>query len=81
VRFNLETITRDPLKVPVLTEKYWATMPDVPGSDLARTLLAVRRNAVKQLPRITDLPAERQPETESDGIRRSLDYARSELGL
>ena len=42
VRFNLETLMRDPLKVPVLTEKYWATFPDVPGSDLARTLRVVR---------------------------------------
>jgi sugar phosphate isomerase/epimerase len=35
VRMMLELITRDPLKVPCLSEKYWATMPQVSGNDLA----------------------------------------------
>ena len=35
-------ITRDPLPIPCLTEKYWAAMGDVPGRDLARTLRMVR---------------------------------------
>src|SRR5207253_5553332 len=26
IQFNLEMITRDPLKIPCLTSKYWATM-------------------------------------------------------
>ena len=42
IRFNLEMITRDPLKVPCLTERYWATFPDLPGRHLARTLSLVR---------------------------------------
>jgi sugar phosphate isomerase/epimerase len=42
VHFSLEMMTRDPLKVPCLTPKYWATMATVPGSDLARTLTLVR---------------------------------------
>src|SRR5207237_7029641 len=29
VRLNLEMITRDPLRVPCLTEKYWATLAGV----------------------------------------------------
>ncbi len=35
IRLNLEMITRDPLKVPCLSEGYWATFPDLPGKDVA----------------------------------------------
>ena len=38
VRFSLEMITRDPLEVPCLTDKYWATFDEVNGAALARTL-------------------------------------------
>ncbi len=38
IRFNIEMITRDPLRVPCLAQKYWATFPDLPGRHLARTL-------------------------------------------
>src|SRR5262249_18069033 len=44
VRFNLEMITRDPLKVPCLAPKYWATFADLPGRHLARTLALVRKH-------------------------------------
>jgi 3-oxoisoapionate decarboxylase len=47
IRFTLELITRDPLKVPCLTDKYWATFATTPGRDLARTLLLVRRYQAK----------------------------------
>jgi len=60
VRFSLEVITRDPLPVPCLTEKYWTTLPDVPGSDLARTLRVVRVHAQARLPAVSGLsPADR----------------------
>ena len=36
--FVLEMITRDPLKIPCLTDGYWATFPDRSGRNLARTL-------------------------------------------
>ncbi len=42
IRLNLEMITRDPLKVPCLTNRYWATFPDRPGRVLARSLGVVR---------------------------------------
>jgi hypothetical protein len=45
VRLNLEIITRDPLKVPCLTPKYWATLPTVPAKDLASALARVRRTS------------------------------------
>src|SRR5262249_16341903 len=36
IRFNIEMITRDPLRVPCLAENYWATFPELPGRHLAR---------------------------------------------
>lgn len=40
-RITLEMITRNPLEVPCLTEKYWATFPDRNGKYLARTMRMV----------------------------------------
>ena len=42
-RFVLEMITRDPLLVPCLTEKYWETYTDRSPRHLARTLAMVRK--------------------------------------
>ena len=81
-RFSLESITRDPLKVPCLTEKYWATFADVPGRDLARTLRTVRSNTCPEpLARISHLPLEEQVAREDETVRTSLAYARDRLGL
>ena len=38
VKFSLEMIVRDPLEVPCLTDKYWATFENRSGSYLARAL-------------------------------------------
>jgi 3-oxoisoapionate decarboxylase len=38
VTFSLEMITRDPLRVPCLTERYWATLPERHARYPARTL-------------------------------------------
>ena len=63
--FELEMITRDPLKIPVFTPKYWATFDDsyspLPGRDLAKVLNLVRKNRSKApLPRISGLTPEAQ---------------------
>ena len=81
VRFSLELITRDPLKVPCLTEKYWKTFPDVPGRDLAQTLRAVQNGATDNLQQVMSLPPEKKLALEDANVRASLDYARDELGL
>jgi len=82
VRFNLEMITRDPLRVPCLTPKYWATLDRVSGQQLAQALARVRRHAAKQpLPEIAGLPMEQKLALEEKNVRQSLDYARRELGL
>jgi sugar phosphate isomerase/epimerase len=82
IQFNLEMITRDPLKIPCLTEKYWATMPDAPAQRLAATIALVRRNASKNpLPQTTGLSVEEQLSLEDNNIRKSLAYARAHLTL
>lgn len=80
-RFSLEVITRDPLKIPCLTEKYWATLTDVPGTDLARTLRIVRVHAQATLLCVSGLSPTDRAEIEEGNIRQSLVYARTELGL
>jgi sugar phosphate isomerase/epimerase len=81
-RFSLEVITRDPLKVPVLTAKYWASMPSVPAAELARTLATVRAKSPREpLPMVSQLPIEKQVECETKNIVDSLVYARERLGL
>jgi sugar phosphate isomerase/epimerase len=81
ISFGLETITRDPLEVPCLAEQYWATFPDVPGSDLARTLRTVRANAADRLPLISPLPPAEQAAIELANVQQCLEYAPRELGL
>jgi sugar phosphate isomerase/epimerase len=80
IRFGLEMITRDPLKVPCLEEGYWATFADVPGRDLARTLALVRRRRTKApLARISTLGRDEQLAREDSNVRRSLAFARERL--
>jgi 3-oxoisoapionate decarboxylase len=80
VTFNLEVITRDPLKVPVLTPGFWATLPDVPARDLARTLQIVKAKAAPApLTTVTTLPLEEQLALEQNNIEQSLTYARERL--
>jgi sugar phosphate isomerase/epimerase len=82
VHFSLEMITRDPLEVPCVTEKYWATFGDVSGLALARTLQRVRANPPKgPLPGIRGLSNEQRYALERQYVTRSIDYAREQLGL
>jgi sugar phosphate isomerase/epimerase len=84
--FDLEMITRDPLKIPVFTEKYWATFDDayspLPGRDLAHVLDIVRKNKPRSpLPRTTGMSAEAQLKLEDENVQRSISYARQYLDL
>jgi sugar phosphate isomerase/epimerase len=84
--FNLEMITRDPLKIPVFTTKYWATFDDtyspVPGRDVAKVLALVKKNRPRSaLPRITGLSPEAQVKMEDDHNAKCIAYARENLGL
>lgn len=84
IRFTLETMTRDALDVPWMTEKYWATFgpDDLPGRDLAFTVMTVKRTQPQEpLPRISALPVEEQLRLEDENNRKGLAYARDALGL
>jgi 3-oxoisoapionate decarboxylase len=82
VRFNLEMITRDPLRIPCMTEQYWATLSEVRGRELARTMAMVRKHASKKpLPRTTGLNDEERIALEDEHIRRSFVFAKEKLNL
>jgi 3-oxoisoapionate decarboxylase len=82
VRFNLEMITRDPLKVPCLTDGYWVTMDKLTIRQFAAALAMVRKHASKQpLPKVSGLTTEKMLEAEEQNVRLCLDYARQQLGL
>lgn len=80
VRFSLEVITRDALKVPCLTDAYWKLLPDAAGTDLARTLRFVRGHQAKSQS-ISKLSIEKQVQMEDANIAASLRYAAKELML
>ncbi|MEO8497784.1 MAG: sugar phosphate isomerase/epimerase family protein, partial [Planctomycetota bacterium] len=81
INFSLELITRDPLKVPVLNESYWATLSDVPAKELARALRTVRDGTTDNLQYISRMTSAQQLEREDANVRESIDYARNVLGL
>ena len=75
-----EMITRDPLKVPVLTDKYWVTWPDRGGKYLADTIRLVSANQSKNpLPIIGTLSPEAQGQAEEDNNRRCFAWGRTGL--
>ena len=82
VHFSLEMITRDPLDVPCLTDKYWTSFTEVNGIALARMLSRIRSNpATKPLPSIAGMNNEERFAYETELVNRSIDYAVRELGL
>jgi sugar phosphate isomerase/epimerase len=79
---DLETITRDPLEIPIYTEKYWATFEDIPGHQVARMMEIVEKNPPKKpLPRTTGLDAAARKRLEEDNNLACIRYARQKLGL
>jgi sugar phosphate isomerase/epimerase len=81
--FQLEMITRDPLKVPIFTEPYWKVYDDkspVPPRDLAMLIDWVREHPPKHpLPRITGLTPQQQLALEDECNQKCIDYARENL--
>lgn len=84
--FDLEMITRDPLKIPVFTDKYWATFDDsyspYPARDLAKMLEFVSTHpAKKPLPRTSGLSSKQQLDLEDEDNLKSIVYPRQHLEL
>ncbi len=82
VLFQLELITRDALKVPVLTDQYWATLPEEKAARLARTWAMIKQRAPREpFPVISTLaPAERVA-AERSNVEESFRYAAEHLEL
>jgi hypothetical protein len=73
-------ITRDPLKVAVLTDKYWTTWPDRGGKFLADTIRLVNANqSKKRLPILSTLPPDAQAQAEEDNNRKCFAWGRTAL--
>jgi sugar phosphate isomerase/epimerase len=83
IKFSVEMSTRNPLKVPCLSEKYWATLGDVPGVNLARTMRYVRAHASDKnsLPNIDNLSVDEQVKLEDQNVKKCLRYAAEHLNL
>jgi sugar phosphate isomerase/epimerase len=82
VSFCLEMMTRDPLKVPYLEDRYWVTRERRDPARIKRfedTLLS--RAWEKPLPRITGLIQEDKIAAEDRNVRLCADYARKTLKL
>lgn len=82
VRFCLEMITRDPLKVPCLEDGYWASREKRDNNKIEKFKTAVLSKASKTpLPKISGMSSQRMLAVEDDNIRRCVAYARRTLGL
>ncbi len=77
-KLTLEMITRDPLQVPCLKDKYWVTYESRDARYLARTLAMVR--AKKQtLPRISHLSKDEQMRVENENVIKCLKWSGENL--
>lgn len=82
VRLTLEMITRNPLKIPCLTDRYWATFPDRSALYLARTLRLVAANRPKRpLPSMQGKDFAAQLAYENENVMLCLAAARERWGL
>ncbi len=80
--FDLEMITRDPLKIPIFTAKYWATFEDVPARQVAWVMETVQKNPPKKaLPQTKGLSPADQLKLEDEYNAACIRYARQNLGL
>ncbi len=81
IDYHLEMITRDPLDIPCLKPGYWATFPNKPGTELARTLAMVREHKAASLPKTAGLSTEAALAFEEDNIVKCLHSAGEKLGF
>jgi sugar phosphate isomerase/epimerase len=81
-RFSLDMLTRDPLKIPCLTSKYWVTFPGAKVQRLARAINYVRQHASPQpLTIVSTMDRDAQLKAELENVTRSAAYARDALGI
>lgn len=82
MNISMDFLTRSPLVIPCLTDKYWATFPFRSATYLAKMLRTVREHKPKEpLPRINDMPEADRIRIEASNLYKSCVYARDVLGL
>lgn len=82
IKFNLEMITRDPLKVPIFLDKYWATFGELSASEMMKAMKWVRdHQSNTALPSVDGLNDEEKLVYEEQNIVDSFNYAIDELKL
>jgi sugar phosphate isomerase/epimerase len=82
VRFTMDTLVRDPLKIPCLTEAYWMTFEPPDARRLAKILRMVRAHPPQEpLPRVSGLSREQALALEDRILEQCRAYAAGSLGL
>ncbi len=77
ITFNLEMITRDPLKVPCLKEEYWATFDEMKGPEFDRMMALVSKNEFKKdLPSTSNLDPVEKLAFEESNVIECLKYSK-----
>ncbi len=79
--FDLEMITRDPLKVPIFRDSYWTTLEEIPGAQVAWLMEKVGKKSSFKLPQVTGLSLTEQARIEEEYNTACIRYARQKLGL
>ncbi|XOV91299.1 MAG: sugar phosphate isomerase/epimerase family protein [Bacteroidota bacterium] len=81
ITFNLEMITRDPLKVPCLTEQYWATFDHRESGKELAMILKNAKTKTFNLPTTSEKDPRSILAYEELNNMKSLNYAEQKLGL
>lgn len=82
IRFNLEMITRDPLKIPCLTKEYWATFDKISATELAIFLRKIKEHKSTQaLHRISEKSVDEQLALEIENNKISVLFAKRNYGF
>ena len=80
--FDLEMITREPLKVPIFTDQYWVTFKETPPQQVAKLMEIIQKKASKKpLPSISGLDPAARLKFEEENNLACIKYARQNLGL
>ncbi len=80
--FDLEMITREPLKVPIYTDQYWVTFKETPPQQVAKFMEMMQKNGSKKaLPTIAGLDLPARLKLEENYNLACIRYARQNLGL
>lgn len=82
IKFNLEMITRNPLKVACYTDTYWATFKELPAAKVASGLKWIKDNqSSAELPKVDGLSEHEKLAYEEENILSSFKYAKESLKL